>query len=111
MAFFRRVILSLYFSVSGTFVSAGCVIFTENERLTNFCLLESFEGKVVDKNTAIFITQKLKREGYFGGLKKSHWSTNVYPEIDYSGNINGGNPDKPLILGELEFSGDPDFIK
>ena len=111
MILFRIIIFLLYFSLIGTFVSASCLIFTENERLSNFCLLESVEGKVVDKNTAMIITQKLKREGYLGGLKKSDWSTSFYPEIDYSGNINGGNPDKPLILGELEFSGDPDFIK
>ena len=111
MILFRSLIFSFYFSLIGTFVSASCLIFTENERLSNFCLLESVEGKVVDKNTAMIITQKLKREGYFGGLKKSDWSTSFYPNIDYSGNINGGNPDKPLILGELQFSGDPDFIK
>ncbi len=35
----------------------------------------------------------------------------VYPDFDYSDNINGGNPDKPLILGELEFEGDPELIK
>lgn len=111
MILFRSIIFLLYFSLIGTFVSASCLVFTENERLSNFCLLESVEGKVVDKNTAMIITQKLKREGYFGGLKKSDWSTSFYPDIDYSGNINGGNPDKPLILGELEFSGDPDLIK
>ena len=108
---FRCIYFLLYFSLIGTSVSSGCLLFNENERLSNFCLLESVEGKVVDKNTAMIITQKLKREGYFGGLIKSGWSTSFYPDIDYSGNINGGNPDKPLILGELEFSGDPDFIK
>ena len=111
MILFRSIIIFLYFSLIGTFCSASCLVFSENERLSNFCLLESVEGKVVDKNTAMIITQKLKREGYFGGLIKSDWSTSFYPDIDYSGNINGGNPDKPLILGELEFYGDPDFIK
>jgi len=111
MSIFRCIYFLLYFSLIGTSVSSGCLLFNGNERLSNFCLLESFEGKVVDKNTAMIITQKVKREGYFGGLKKSHWSTSFYPNIDYSGNINGGNPDKPLILGELEFFGDPDFLK
>jgi hypothetical protein len=73
--------------------------------------LESVAGKVVDKDTAIIVTENLKREGYFGGLKKTDWSTSLYPDINYSENINGGNPDKPLVLGALEFIGDPELIK
>ena len=94
-----------------TIANASCLLFNENERLSNYCLLETVKGKVVDQNTAIIVSQKLKREGYFGGLENSEWSTRFYPDFDYSDNINGGNPDKPLILGELEFEGDPELIK
>ena len=111
MNYSRFIILVTYIISLGSFASANCLIFNENERLSNFCLLESLAGKVVDKNTAVIVTEKLKREGYFGGLKKSDWSTSFYPNIDYSENINGGNPDKPLVLGNLEFVGDPELIK
>ena len=94
-----------------TIANASCLLFNENERLSNYCLLETVKGKVVDQNTAIIVSQRLKREGYFGGLEKAEWSTRFYPDFDYSDNINGGNPDKPLIIGELEFEGDPELIK
>jgi hypothetical protein len=111
MQFSRFIILVIYFISFGKIGSASCLLFSENERLSNYCLLETVKGKVVDQNTAIIVSQKLKREGYFGGLEKSEWSTRFYPDFDYSNNINGGNPDKPLILGELEFEGDPELIK
>ena len=111
MNYLRFVIIVIYIISQRSFASATCLLFNENERLSNFCLLENVEGKVIDKNTAIIVTQKLKREGYFGGLKKSDWSTSFYPNIDYSENINGGNPDRPLVLGDLEFAGDPELIK
>ena len=111
MSCLRLVIIVIYIISLGSFASANRLLFRENERLSNFCLIESVEGKVVDKNTAIIVTQNLKREGYFGGWKKSDWSTSIYPGIDYSENINGGNPDRPLVLGDLECAGDPELIK
>ena len=30
--------------------NAGCLDFVENERLSNFCLMEKATGKVVDEN-------------------------------------------------------------
>ena len=107
-----RLIFNTVFSVFFcTMAHASCLLFNENERLSNYCLLETVKGKVVDQKTAIIVSQKLKREGYFGGLENSEWSTRFYPDFDYSDNINGGNPDKPLIIGELEFEGDPELIK
>ena len=111
MSCLRFVIIVFSIISLGSFASANCLIFNENERLSNFCLLESVAGKIVDKNTAMIVKEKLNSEGYFGGLKKSDWFTSFYPNIDYSENINGGNPDKPLILGDLEFVGDPELIK
>ena len=83
MNYLRFVIIVFSIISLGTFASASCLLFNENERLSNFCLLERVEGKVVDKNTAVIVTQNLKREGYFGGLKKSDWSKSFYPGIDY----------------------------
>ena len=62
-------ILSFTTFIGATSAKANCLMFGENERLSNFCLLESVEGKIVDKNTAIIVSQRLMQEGYFGGLK------------------------------------------
>ena len=107
-------VLARYIFVSFIFTSpasANCILFNDNERLSNYCLLESVTGKLLDKNSTLFIAKNLRREGYFGGLEKPEFSTRFYPTIDYSNNINGGNPDKPFILGALEFEGDKDLIK
>jgi hypothetical protein len=69
------------------------------------------KGKLINKNTAAIVTQKLEREGYFGGLKKSDWTTTFYPVFDYSSDINGGNPNKPLIVGDMVFDGDPELMR
>ncbi|MDC1482361.1 hypothetical protein N8146_08810 [Ascidiaceihabitans sp.] len=82
----------------------------QNERLVNYCLLESVTGKLIDERTAILVSQRLKQEGYFGGLTSPLVRTHVFPTLSHSSNINGGNPDKSLILGELEFEGDPNLV-
>ena len=81
-----------------------------NERLSNHCLLETVKGKLVDEQTMQLVVSRLKREGYFGGLEKPSFKGSVYPDIYYSSNINGGNPNKPMILGNVEFESDPDLI-
>ena len=80
-----------------------------NERLTNHCLLETVKGKLVDEQTMQIVVFRLKREGYFGGLEKPSFQGTLYPDIYYSENINGGNPNKNLVLGNLEFEGDFDI--
>ncbi|MDB0008156.1 hypothetical protein OAC59_02520 [Planktomarina temperata] len=103
-------ILSFTTFIGATSVKANCLMFGENERLSNYCLLESIKGKLVDQTTANIVVQKLMQEGYLGGLKTPATTFNVYPDIAYSNNINGGNPDKPLIVGNLEFEGEPDLV-
>jgi len=102
--------LTLYALLASN-ATANCIALNENERLSNFCLTESIKGKLVDKNSAAIVVNKLKREGYFGGLRKSDWSTRIYPTFDYSNNINGGNPNKKLVLGELVFEGESDLAR
>ena len=103
-------LIALSFMWTGA-AKANCLMFSnQNERLANFCLLESVTGKLIDERTAILVSQRLKREGYFGGLTSPVARTHVYPTLSYSSNINGGNPDKNLILGELEFEGDPSLV-
>ena len=90
---------------------ASCLNFAgQNERLSNYCLLEAVQGRLLDEQTALAITNRLKQEGYFGGLNAPRLTTSAYPTAFYSSNINGGNPDKPLVIGELEFEGDPNLV-
>ena len=106
------IVLALIFTtfISVTSAKANCLKFGANERLSNYCLLESIKGKFVDKNTANVVAQRLIREGYLGGLRVPATSINFHPDIAYSNDINGGNPDKTLILGDLEFEGEPDMV-
>ena len=105
---------SFYISLICIFFASGakanCIAFTENERLANYCLLETISGKLVDENTAALVFKRLSLEGYFGGLPEALNQANIYPNLYYSDNINGGNPDKKLRLGDLEFDGEPDLV-
>ena len=108
----KAIIFIFSFSLLANASSAGanCLIFGDNERLSNFCLLESVQGRIVDQKTAAIVTQKLRQEGYFGGLGTLLTTVNVYPDASYSNNINGGNPDKPLIIGDVEFEGESNLV-
>ena len=111
MRYLAYVSLFLFLLASTENASASCLVFNQNERLSNYCLLETLKGKVVDQDTVNILTDRLKQEGYLGGLEKPNWSTNVSPTIDYSRNINGGNPDRALVIGGLEFQSDPEFLR
>lgn len=91
---------------------AGCYIEGASERLGNYCALDKIKGKKIDFRTAQLIDYKLKLEGKKNGLgfqshvkPKSFYKT-IFPILSYSNNINGGNPTKPLVLGELTFNGE-----
>ena len=87
----------------------NCFLMQSNERLTNHCLLESVKGKLVDEQTMQIVVSRLQREGYFGGLEKPSFNGALFPDVYYSENINGGNPNKKLVVGNLEFDGDPNL--
>jgi len=72
--------LSLFLLASTENASASCLVFNQNERLSNYCLLETLKGKIVDQDTVNILTDRLKQEGYLGGLEKPNWSTNKKPE-------------------------------
>lgn len=93
-----------------TSANANCLAFAENERLANYCLSEAINGKLVDEETAAIVFRRLSLEGYFGGLPKPLNDFDISPTLYYSDNINGGNPDKKLRLGNLEFDGEPDLV-
>lgn len=100
----------IVFLLLSSSASANCLVFSQNERLTNYCILSKVDGKHVDAQTANVVIQRLQREGYFGGLSSPQFVTHVYPTLTYSNNINGGNPDKKLKLGNLEFDGEPELV-
>ena len=108
---FKALLMVLLSFLWSGVAQANCLMFSnQNERLVNFCLLESVTGKLLDERTAVLVSQRLKREGYFGGLRSPLVTANVLPTLSYSSNINGGNPDKNLVVGELEFEGDPALV-
>lgn len=105
MPFFLMTLLS-----SKLMANPNCFLTAENERLTNYCLLENTRGKLLNENTMKLVVGRLQSEGYFGGLARSVITGAIYPDLYYSNNINGGNPNKTLVLGDLVFSGDPNLI-
>ena len=74
MRYLAYIWLSLLLLANTQNASASCLAFDQNERLTNYCLLERLKGKIVDEDTLNILTDRLKREGYFGGLEKPNWS-------------------------------------
>ena len=92
--------------------SAGCYVEGASERLGNYCALDKVRGKRIDFQTAQLIDYKLKIEGRQNGLgfpsriKPMSFSRAIYPVLSYSDNVNGGNPIKPLVLGNLRFNGE-----
>ena len=87
---FKRFFLTASFVLSlASAAQANCLAFTENERLANYCLLETISGKLVDENTAALVFQRLSLEGYFGGLPKAVRDYDITPTLYYSDNVNG----------------------
>ena len=46
-----------------------------------------------------------------GRIKQTTFQPYLSPILKYSSNINGGNPEKPLVLGGNSFTGQPHLIK
>jgi hypothetical protein len=94
-------------------VFANCFNGNIESRLSNFCLIANAHGHTIDVPTAARIDFNLKREGYSRGLgfpivvEQTSVETYVSPVLDYNNNINAGNPNRPLVLGNLSFDGDP----
>ena len=97
-----------------TVANAKCLISGENERLSNFCMLDQMSQGLIDYRLALLIDSRLKSVGYSRGLglpgsAATHPTSAkafVQPILSYSDNINGGNPPEPLVLGSLTFNGD-----
>jgi hypothetical protein len=91
----------------------ACLSHQTDSRLQTFCTIESVKGRVIDLSTADIIDSRLKREGYDRGIglpgrvKPTSVEPYATPILDNSTDINGGNPTKDLVLGNLTFKGDP----
>lgn len=96
---------------------ASCISPVQTERLSNYCLLEKAKGTSISLQTGKLIDYRLKKEGYAQGLglpgrvRSVTLQTDIAPVLEYEDNINGGNPNKPLILGPYEFNGDPALVR
>lgn len=81
------------------------------------CVAETLTGSAVSLNDALLLDTLLKREGYVQGIglpnqvARNSYEPYITPIIDYSTNINGGNPNRPLVLGGFEFIGDEANLK
>lgn len=114
----KYIFITLFIALSSaSSVFAGCVANSTNERLSNFCLAQTVARYGADLQTIHIVDERLKREGYDTGwgLPKLVDPTQVIysfaPLLDYSTNINGGNPNRTLVLNGLEFEGDPRLVK
>lgn len=92
---------------------SGCLDAPLDSRLRLFCLLAEVDGRLTTQTTAVVIDHALKQEGFARGLglpgqvPRIQGATSLAPTLRYGGNINGGNADRPLVLGNLVFTGDP----
>jgi hypothetical protein len=100
-----------------TGVLAACYGDGASGRLGNYCALDKIQGAKVHIRTAQLIDYKLKLEGSTNGLglpsrpAASTVQKAIYPILSYSNNINGGNSPEPLVLGNLVFNGDEEFVR
>lgn len=97
--------------------AAACYIEGASGRLANYCAVEKIQGARIYVRTLQLIDYRLKIEGSAKGLglpasvRLSSISKVLYPILTYSDNINGGNPPKALVLGNLSFDGEEDFYR
>lgn len=94
-----------------------CLNNSQNARLSIKCLLDVENNKMLSVDAAKVVDQILKREGYSKGLglpgsiPNPNHQTFMLPNLEYSADVNGGNPDKPLVLGNLIFIGDKNLVR
>jgi hypothetical protein len=80
-------------------------------------MLERSDKAALSLRTVQVLDYRLKREGFSTGLglkgriKQTTFQPYLSPILKYSSNINGGNPEKPLVWGGNSFTGRPHLIK
>lgn len=105
------------FAATAVEVEASCLNPNADTRLRTYCVAETLLGNAVTLNDALLLDTLLKREGFAAGIglpnqvPQSSTQTFVLPVLDYNTNINGGNPNRPLVLGGLTFTGDEENLR
>ena len=113
---YLALIICSIFLLNGPAFTA-CLMPNISERLINFCLLERTKDSIVPLTFAKEFDYRLKRSGYSNGVglsgkvEQSVINYNFSPVFYYSSNINGGNPDKDLVLGDYIFKGDRNLLR
>jgi hypothetical protein len=113
---FATVLAILYIFFSPP-LYASCVDGDADSRLQTYCVVNSAQGQLVSLRTAQVVDYRLKQDGYERGLglpgsvQQTTISPYATPIIDYSTNINVGNPNRPLVLGNLTFTGDETLLR
>lgn len=78
----------------------------DTDRLLTFATLKAVEGSIGSAAQAEAIKAKTSAIG-FTDTPETLSELLISPELSYSHNINGGNKDEPLIIGNIVFNGDP----
>lgn len=98
-------------------VSAYCLDAAAESRLQTYCLSKSSSGTATNLQYAQFLDFRIKQEGYENGIglpgtvRAVSLAPYILPILEYSSDINGGNPNRPLVLGRLTFNGDEEFYR
>lgn len=108
----------VYFGLlTATTAQASCLNPNADSRLRILCVAETLSGNAATLNDALLLDILLKREGYAQGIglpnlvARNTYDPYISPIVDYNTNINGGNPDRALVLGNFKFVGDDANIK
>ena len=80
------------------------------------CLIQATEGRAIDAGVAKLLDTRLKKIGITEGLGIERsingdgpkLSLSMYPILRFETNINGGNPNKTLQVGDLVLNGEPE---
>lgn len=87
-----------------------------SERMRNYCFRDTLVNERSLSIPPHQIDYSLKTEGFDEGLgypgrvKSTQINTKVSPTLEFSPNLNGGNPNKPLQLGNIKFYGEDDLM-
>lgn len=96
---------------------AFCLNAAADSRLQVYCLSSLLAGAATDVQSAQVLDYRMKQEGYSRGIglpgrvERTSFSPYISPLLEYSSDINGGNPDRPLRLGSLTFFGSEEFFR
>lgn len=82
----------------------------QDERLNLYTLLNKVEGQLVTKVFAEELNILLANHGYTKAGSADNVSKLTFlPTLSFDRNVNGGNPSKDLVLGNITFVGDEAF--